>query len=144
MLTGEIDEILADYLKAIDEGRTPDRDALLARHPAAAAELADFFDGVDRFERLAAPLRSVRDGDVGETTADPERTRPPSKAGSVTDNAKEISGYEILEEVGRGGMGVVYKARQVSLKRLVALKMIRAGDHAREEEVARFRREAEA
>ncbi len=124
-----LDAIIADYVQQVEAGAVPDREALLARHPELADRLREFFADFDRLDCQAGELLLSR-----EST---------EQAGDLP-HVRYFGEYELLEVIARGGMGVVYKARQASLNRIVALKMILRGQLATPRDVARFRAEAEA
>ncbi|HTU22170.1 MAG TPA: serine/threonine-protein kinase, partial [Gemmataceae bacterium] len=130
-----LDAIIAAYVQQVEAGEVPDRESLLARHPELAERLREFFADFDRLDRQAAELR---------LSADPNRTTDAPGPDAELPRVRYFGDYELLEVIARGGMGVVYKARQVSLNRVVALKMILRGELATERDVARFRAEAES
>src|SRR5947209_4003077 len=105
-----LDQIIAEYIQATEEGRVPSRQALLDVHPEHAEALRAFFADYDRLDNRAEALK------LG--TAHPPAARP---------KVRYFGDYELLEEIAEGGMGLVYKARQETLGRIVALKLVRAG-----------------
>ncbi|MCI0458026.1 MAG: protein kinase [Gemmataceae bacterium] len=149
-----LDEVLLAYLDASESDPNTDKREWLARHPDLAPALAAFFEAVERVDQLTTPLRDVIENlsaAVAEILplnprADPDETQAPTgpEGAAAASPGPSVGGYEILEALGRGGMGVVYKARQKGLGRLVALKMIRGGPHAGPDELARFRGDAQA
>src|SRR5262245_6771242 len=139
-------QVLTAYLEAVEQGREPDRQGLLARYPDLAAELAEFFASRDQIERLTAPERLLSPEAVRPGSTQDQLTNPQAGADStdfeLTEAARDFGSYELIEEIGQGGMGVVYRARQKALHRLVALKMIRTGRLSSPADVQRFRNEA--
>jgi tetratricopeptide (TPR) repeat protein len=122
-----VDDVIASYVEAVEAGQAPDRAAWLARYPELQAELAAFFQDQDCLDHVFTDAQQAAGATTGPGT-----------------HVRYVGDYELLEEIARGGMGVVFKARQLSLGRTVALKMILSGQFASGQEVGRFQREAEA
>jgi serine/threonine protein kinase len=136
MSHSSLDAVIAGYLLAVEAGEVPNRQELLDHHPEHADALRAFFADLDRMDRVASPLRLAGGLDATRAVDANGHTKGPT--------VRYFGDYELLEEIARGGMGIVYKARQVSLNRLVALKMILTGSFASSRDVQRFRSEAEA
>lgn len=116
-------EVLDEYCRDVDQGLDPAPHTCLSAHPELAGDLTECLEAVAALEELGAAL--------GRPPVPPPAFQP-----------RTLGDFELLAELGRGGMGVVYKARQLSLDRLVALKMIRAGAVASANDAQRFCNEA--
>jgi len=130
------DELLASLLAQLEagarDGQTVHLETLVRQHPELSGELrglwatASVIDGLN----LGEELESIATADAS----------PPARP----DLPRRMGDYELINELGRGGMGIVYRARQLRLGRTVALKMILRGELASPTDVGRFRAEAEA
>ncbi len=130
--TSELDAILADlvnrFLQRVQAGEAIDPDTFAAEHPEYAAALRDVLPA-------AAALADFQDSERSASI-------PPIRDG--VPEAGILGDFRITREVGRGGMGVVYEAEQISLRRRVALKILPVGAARDPRQLARFHVEAHA
>ncbi len=130
--------LLESLLDQSQHGTSPDWESVEREHGELAAELRQLWATAMIAEDLGSML------DLEDPAAVAASEHRPAGNSSTAAGPERVGDYELLEELGRGGMGVVFRARQVSLGRIVALKMILQGELASETDVARFRAEAEA
>jgi len=153
-----LDAILEDYLTRREDNEQPVPEEYLARHPEFAEELGQFFNDLEFVNTRLADERRVfpaltPDGSAGEATnGGLSDARPVSRESIVYANDREapsavqlpaIGRFKVLEELGSGSQGVVYKAEQLGTKRIVALKIIREGAFASAVERRRFENEVQ-
>ncbi len=141
----DLEQVVAEYLLAETSGWPIVREQWLADHPELAEQLQAFFADHDQVRAWAEPMRMG-----AAETPSPAGNAPTvelsgaATAGSSPHTGRSFGDYEIIGEIARGDMGVVFKARQSSLNRVVALKMILAGELAGATNIQRFQAEAQA
>lgn len=124
-----LDELIADFVEAVERGETPDPAKFVSTAPDLADSFLDFVRNWRQFRVAAATW--------------PQAAAAPASA-SAGPLVRQVGNYELLEPIARGGMGVIYKARQIPLNRIVAVKMLRDGVLSSPDDVRRFQAEAEA
>jgi serine/threonine protein kinase len=122
--------VLEAYLAELERGVPPHPDELLARHPDLAEPLQAYLASLDFLHRAAVSLHG-----------DPHLDSPPDAAEPAPG---QLGDFRILREVGRGGMGIVYEAEQISLGRPVALKVLPFAATMDPRQLQRFQNEARA
>ena len=114
-------EVLDEYLRKMEAGEATDRSDLIAAHPDIGEALAEYLSKLDDLNRLV----------VGDT--------PTSEIAG-----KQLGDYRLIRELGRGGMGIVYLAQQLSLDRMVAVKLLPFASLLEPKYIERFKNEARA
>jgi tetratricopeptide (TPR) repeat protein len=123
-----IDGLIAEYLQAVEAGRPPDPNAWLEQHADVADELSEFLQDHQMWRQLAPQVTPA--GIPGKRPGELPWPR--------------LNGYELVREIGRGGMGVVYEAVELATGHRVAVKVLPAGFGKDATAVTRFQREGEA
>jgi serine/threonine protein kinase/tetratricopeptide (TPR) repeat protein len=129
----ELAEVLDRYLKSLEDDAPLDVERLVAEHPRLAEDIRAFIASVDMLH--------------GATRGESQSTSPPNGDETVAmprPAERRLGDFEIGAEIGRGGMGVVYEATQISLQRKVALKVLPFAAMWDHKQIARFQNEAQA
>jgi serine/threonine-protein kinase len=135
----QLDAIIGEYYCSVEKGEPPDQGQFIAQFPNFQQELSEFFADLAIFRHSGC---SDSDNPGLELTIIDTTSQWQNPAdGAVVHN---FGAYEILDRLGCGGMGVVYKAHQLSPDRIVALKMLRVGRYATDIDVQRFVAEVDA
>lgn len=149
LLPPDREEVLASLVDELSDqvGPAAQRllDSMATAHPDLAGQLRELFSAMSVADAIAEKSTIMLLGGAEWSQPAP---RPPADRGGFMPGATPLPAafgdYRLLEEIGRGGMGVVYRAIQLSLGRTVAIKMLLRRDLASAADLARFRSEAEA
>jgi serine/threonine protein kinase len=144
-----LEELILQYIDGVEAGEPIDRQQFVALNPEFRRELEQFFASRDRVERAAAPIRNGTgcgsDPPFDATTSWPAEGDAHRETREPADEQRplgQLGDFRLLREIGRGGMGIVYEAEQLSLQRRVALKVLPFAAAIDARHVQRFKNEA--
>ena len=142
-LESQLIEVLDQYVSALHRNDVPQQQKLLADHPG----LRDFVDPIETLDRMTPDVEFA--SALLDVFPDSPAAGLPSSGSEGDSSEASLTGrqfgrFELLEELGRGGMGVVFRARQTDLNRIVAIKMILVNRLASQDHIRRFYQEAQA
>tara|TARA_R110002072_G_scaffold303036_1_gene491661 strand:+ start:7140 stop:10337 length:3198 start_codon:yes stop_codon:yes gene_type:complete len=126
-----IDVLGDEFAARLREGEAPSIDDYVARHPDLAEDIRATFPSIAMMEKFSRKEHT-------------ERTFERQTSRLISDSLETLGDFQIIREIGRGGMGIVYEAVEKSLKRRVALKVLSPGVAGSQKQIQRFNREAEA
>ena len=139
-----LDAAVEDFLTSLERGENPDQEAYLRRYPDLAEELRAFFDDLYFVDTSIATQQAARNQTgLGRYIPDTDIELRKDTQTPPTVGMPRIGGFELIDEIGSGSQGVVYKAEQTGTKRAVAVKVIREGAFASKAERKRFESEVE-